>query len=54
MDYEFEKQIQDLCSQIVAEQDRERFRQLVEQLNRLLSSRGKPFQIEKPDSPEGS
>ena len=50
MDLEFEKRVQDLCSQILVEQDRERFQELLEELNWLLSSWDNKVQGARPDS----
>jgi hypothetical protein len=51
MDKAESERIQELCSRIAVEQDRNKFLRLCEELNRLLSSRDRgPSQDDKPGS----
>jgi hypothetical protein len=45
------ERIQELCSRIAVEQDRNKFLKLCEELNRLLSARGREREDE-PDRPK--
>jgi len=52
MDAALGKRIQELCSRVAVEQDRDKFLQLCEELNRLLSSRDQePEPEDKPGGP---
>jgi hypothetical protein len=44
--------IQELCSLIAVEQDREKFLELIEKLNGILSTQGQRLQGESPGGPK--
>ena len=48
------ERIQELCSRIAVEQDRNKFLKLCEELNRLLSARSRAAQEDKPGGAEGT
>ena len=53
MDAAVGKRIQELCSRIAVEQDRSKFLQLCEELNRLLSSRDQEEPEPEPEDKPG-
>jgi hypothetical protein len=48
------ERIQDLCSRIAVEQDRNKFLKLCEELNHLLGTRARGPQEDKPGGREGT
>jgi len=46
--------IQDLCAQIAVEEDRAKFLKLVQELNRVLSTKDPQIQNDKPSDPKSN